>query len=248
LNAIIVDDEENARITLTLLIRDHIPQLNVIGSYASLKEARNAIAERKPDLVFLDVQMPDESGLSLWKYFPQPDFHVVFTTSYQQYALQAIRLSALDYLLKPIDIDDLFRVVQKLQDNSSIKRLDQRLSVLETNLAQPASSITQIVLPTHDSLLVIKLDDIVRCESDNNYTKFFLVNGIQHLISKPLKEYESVLPSEIFLRIHQSHLINLRFVLRYVRGKPGQVEMNDGSILPVSRERKEALVNRLTKM
>ena len=245
MKAIIIDDEENARITLSILIRDHIPQLVVAGSYGSLGAAREGIEQLKPDVVFLDVQMPDEWGLALWKYFPQPSFNVVFTTSYEQYALQAIRLSALDYLLKPIDIDDLNRVVEKLNNQSIVTRLDQRLAVLEENLSR-TSRISQLVLPTYETLEVVKLAEIIRCESDNNYTRFFLADGKEYLISKPLKEYEALLPQEMFLRIHQSHLINLSYVTRFIKGKAAQVEMRNGTVLPVSRERKEQLVQRLS--
>lgn len=246
MKAVIIDDEDNARITLSLLIQQHAQQLTLVGAFPSLDEATKFIREEKPHVVFLDVQMPGESGLALWKYFPQPDFDIVITTAHHQYALQAIRLSALDYLLKPIDIDDLTRVVQKVIQQSSSKRIGERLTALEANLA--TASFSQIVLHTHDSLIVVKLADILRCESDNNYTRFFLINGTQYLVSKPLKEYESLLPSTMFCRIHQSHLVNLKYVSKYIKGKAGTVELVDGNTLPVSKERKEWLISMLDKI
>jgi len=247
LKAIIIDDEENARITLSLLIREHAPQINIVGTYSSLQDAHHAILKMKPDVVFLDVQMPGESGLTLWKYFPFPDFDVVFTTAHHQYALQAIRLSALDYLLKPIDIEELSRVVHKLFQVSSKEKINERLSVLEANMAS-ASTISQIVLPTHNSLIVIKLSDIIRCESDSNYTRFFLLGASEYLVSKSLKEYENILPANSFLRIHQSHLINLSYVKKYIKGKIGSVELVDNTVLPVSKERKETLLAMLNSI
>jgi two-component system LytT family response regulator len=247
MNAIIIDDEENARIALSLMIREHIPHLSVVGCYSSLAEAHSAIAENAIDVVFLDIQMPHESGFQLWKYFPQPTFHVVFTTAHQQYAIQAIRLSALDYLLKPIDIEELELVVQKLIQRIVASQIGERLAVLEANLKN-TSAVSQIVLPAQNSLIVVRIDDIVRCESDNNYTKFFLRNGTEHLTSKTLKEYENILPTGTFLRIHQSHLISLKYVTRYIKGKNNFVEMTDGIKLPVSKERKDMLIDMLGKI
>jgi two-component system LytT family response regulator len=244
MNAIIIDDEENARIALSLLIREHTPQLSLLGCYSSLTEAHAAITEREIDVVFLDIQMPHESGFQLWKYFPRPAFHVVFTTAHQQYAIQAIRLSALDYLLKPIDIEELELVVQKLIQRTFTSQIGERLAVLEANLKN-TPAISQIILPAQNSLIVVKIEDIVRCESDNNYTKIFLRDRTEHLISKTLKEYENILPASFFLRIHQSHLINLKNVKRYIKGKNNFVEMADGVQLPVSKERKDTLLEML---
>lgn len=244
MKGIIIDDEENARIALSLLIKEHAPQIKLIGSYASLAEANQPIVDGNPDVVFLDIQMPDELGLQLWKYFPQPHFHVVFTTAYHQYALRAIHLSALDYLLKPIDIDELNRVVKKLERQTSLYNIGERLAILEANMTN-TSTISQIVLSMHDGLIVVKLEDIIRCESDNNYTRFILQNGEEHLISKTLKEYENMLPADMFLRIHQSHLINLKFVKKYKKGKRSLVELTNGVIIPVSNEKKEILIEML---
>jgi two-component system LytT family response regulator len=247
MNAIIIDDEENARITLSLMIREHTPHITLVGCYSSLADAHSAIAENAIDVIFLDIQMPNESGFQLWKYFPNPTFHVVFTTAHQQYAIQAIRLSALDYLLKPIDIEELELVVQKLIQRKVASQIGDRLAVLEANLKN-TPAISQIILPTQNSLIVIKIEDIVRCESDNNYTRFFLRDRTEHLISKTLKEYENILPIQTFLRIHQSHLINLKYVTRYMKGKNNFVEMADGVQLPVSKERKETLLAMLGKI
>jgi two-component system LytT family response regulator len=191
--------------------------------------------------------MPDESGLELWRYFAKPAFNVVFTTAYHQYAIQAIKLAAFDYLLKPIDIDELVTVVGRLQEHQHIKSIESRLETLEFNLKSQQSP-SRIVLPTSDSLMVVKIDDIVRAESDDNYTNFFLSDNSKHLVSKTLKEFESLLPKERFLRIHQSHLVHLAFIKKLVKGKPGFVQMTDGSKLPVARERRDFVIEALNRI
>ncbi|RAV98513.1 LytR/AlgR family response regulator transcription factor [Pseudochryseolinea flava] len=247
MRAIIIDDEENARIALSVLIEQHTAGVKIEGMYPSLKEGCRMIEETKPDVVFLDIQMPDESGLELWKYFAKPFFNVVFTTAYHQYAIQAIKLAAFDYLLKPIDIDELIAVIARLQDQKNVKSIEARLEALENNLRHQQTS-PRIVLPASDSLMVIKIEDVVRAESDDNYTYFFLVDGSKHLVSKTLKEFESLLPKERFLRIHQSHLVNLDFIRKLVKGKSGFAQMSDGSKLPVARERRDSVMEALSKL
>lgn len=247
MRAVIIDDEENARVALSVLIEQHTTGVEIEGMFPSLKEGCKMITVLKPDVVFLDIQMPDESGLELWKYFPKPSFNVVFTTAYHQYAIQAIKLSAFDYLLKPIDIDELTVVIGKLQEHRNIKSIEARLESLENNLKSHQAP-SRVVLPTSDSLMVVKIDDIVRAESDDNYTYFFLADNSKHLVSKTLKEFESLLPKERFLRIHQSHLVNLDFIKKFVRGKSGFVQMSDGSKLPVARERKDFVIEALGRV
>jgi two-component system LytT family response regulator len=245
--AVIIDDEENARVALAVLIEQHTTGVKIEGMYASLKEGCKMITALKPDVVFLDIQMPDESGLELWKYFPKPTFNVVFTTAYHQYAIQAIKLAAFDYLLKPIDIDELVSVVGRLQEHRHVKSIEARLETLEANLKHQHAP-SRIVLPTSDSLMIVKIEDIIRAESDDNYTYFFLSDNSKHLVSKTLKEFESLLPKERFIRIHQSHLVNVDFIKKLVKGKSGFVQMADGSKLPVARERKDFVIEALGRL
>jgi two-component system LytT family response regulator len=247
IKAIIIDDEENARVALSVLIKEHTPEISILGTYESLQEANPAIVKLRPEVVFLDIQMPGETGLELWKYFPQPFFDVIFTTAFHQYAIEAIKLSAFDYLLKPIDIDELMRVVDKLMHHQPSKKIEERLLALERNLSTTQTA-SQIVLPTLESFIVVKIADILRVESDDNYARFFMLDGTAHLVSRTLKEYEGLLPKPLFLRVHQSHLINLKFVKQYLKGKTGQVEMVNGEKLPVSRERKDSLIEVLGKV
>jgi len=247
LKAIIIDDEENARIALSVILEEYETEISIQGMYASLAEARPAIERLKPNVVFLDIQMPGESGLELWKYFPHPTFDVVFTTAFHQYAIEAFKLSAFDYLLKPIDIDELSRVVKKLMLHHPAKKIEERLMALENNLSN-TQTVSQIVLPTLESFIVVKIADIIRVESDDNYSRFFLVDNTVHLVSRTLKEYEALLPKPTFLRVHQSHLINLKFVKQYLKGKLGLVEMINGEKLPVSRERKDTLIEALGRV
>jgi two-component system, LytTR family, response regulator len=247
MKAIIIDDEENARIALSVLINDHAPELRLHGVFPSLEEAHKVISKEPIDVVFLDIQMPKQSGFDLWKYFPNPSFHVVFTTAYSEYAIKAIRLSALDYLLKPVDIEELVRVVNKLKLQAKTKNIDERLEVLESNL-KSSSSITQIVLPTLNALIVVKISEIVRCESDDNYTRFYLQDKTEYLVSRTLKEYETILPSHTFFRVHQSHLVNINYVKKFLRGKASAVELINCCLIPVSKDKRELFIEKLNNV
>ncbi len=246
IRAIIIDDERIGRETLESLLSDCCPDVAVVAQADSIEAGRAAITKHDPDLVFLDIEMPFGNGFELLEALPGARFEVIFTTAYDQYAIRAIRFSALDYLLKPIDRDELIAAVAKARKRLSGSRvLNQNLEVLLENLRHTASEHNKIALPTDDGLILVQVTQIIRCEADGNYTRFYLAGGEAMLVSKTLKEFETLLAEMNFLRIHHSHLVNVSHVRKYVRGEGGLVVMSDSTSVPVSRRKKDELIRRL---
>jgi two-component system LytT family response regulator len=256
IRAIIVDDEELGRRTLRNLLTEYCPSIEVIEESASAASARAAVLKHAPDVVFLDIEMPGETGFDLLDSI-HPDhrtFAVIFVTAHDHYALRAIKASAMDYLLKPIDIDELRIAVAKLRPPSvepSETRepyADHVQAVLD-NVRAGSYGVTRIALPTALGLRLVNPTDIVRCEGDNNYSTFFLVSGDKIIVSRTVREFEDILTQSDFVRIHKSHLINLRHVRQYLRetqrDSGGYVVMANGTRLEVSRRKKEELLRRI---
>ncbi len=198
------------------------------------------IKKNSPEVVFLDIQMPDGSGFNLLESFNNANFHVVFITAYDQYALKAIKFSALDYILKPIDPQQLINAVEKVKKIAPAKiQSPERI----TNLLKNNKNISKIALPTLNGYRFVNIKDIIRCESDNNYTNFYLQTTEQLIVTRTLKEYEIMLKDDSFVRVHQSHLVNLDFVEQYIKGDGGTVIMSDGSEVEISRRKKETFLN-----
>jgi two-component system LytT family response regulator len=242
LKAIIVDDEPDCCETLSMLLERYCPEVAVTAVCSSGAAALLTIPEQKPQLVFLDIEMPHMNGFQLLEQLPAIDFELIFTTSYDQYAIKAIRFSALDYLLKPVDREELRQAVQKV-----VKRqqppLPQQLEILLQKLHQPAT--TRIAIPTLEGLQMIPVASIISCRSDSNYTTLYLKDKQKLTASRTLKEVEEMLEGLSFLRVHQSHLANLDEVTRYVRGEGGYLVMSDGSTVDVARSRKDLLLQKL---
>jgi two-component system LytT family response regulator len=242
LKAIIVDDEPDCCETLTILLGSYCPEVEVSAVCYSGATAMEAIARSKPQLVFLDIEMPHMNGFQLLERLPVIDFDLVFTTSYDQYAIKAIRFSAMDYLLKPVDREELKHAVQKV-----IRRqqppLPQQLEILLQKLQQPP--VSKIAIPTVEGLQMIAVDAIISCKSDSNYTTLYLKGKQKITASRTLKDVEEMLEGLPFLRVHQSHLVNLDEVNKYVRGEGGYLVMSDGSAVDVARSRKEVLLHKL---
>ncbi|MBM3434670.1 MAG: response regulator transcription factor [Bacteroidetes bacterium] len=233
---VIVDDEGKARTTLKNLLEVHCPsRINVIGEADCVERGLEIIQAMNPDLVFLDVQMPDGTGFDLLEQIPEIRFKVIFASAFDKFAIQAFKFSALDYLLKPVEAEKLIEAVSKLDESERFKELNKKLEVLLSN----KNSFEKIALPTLDGIIFVKIKEIVRCESDNNYTGIFLKSGEKIMVSRTLKEYDDMLTPFNFFRIHKSHLINLGFLARYKKGEGGFVIMEDGAELEVSRRRKE---------
>jgi two-component system LytT family response regulator len=244
ISVVIVDDEPKARETIANLLALSPVKVNLIGDAKDIASAFETINRLAPQLVLLDINLPDGTGFDLLKRFEKINFQVVFITAHEEYAIQAFKCSALDYVLKPINSADLFQAIEKANDRLSNDEMAGKLNALLSNL----DKLRKIVLKTAESIHIINVDTIIRCEADVNYTTFFLVNGKKLLVSKPLKDYDELLGPTGFFRTHQSHLINLDHMLRYDKNDGGYIVMDDNSPVPVSTRRKEALFELFGKM
>jgi two-component system, LytTR family, response regulator len=242
IKAILVDDEMHGLDTLGILLAEFCPEVQVIDRCPSAKKALESITKTKPDLVFLDIEMPVMNGFELLEQFEQIPFSVIFTTSYDQYAIKAIRFSALDYLLKPVDPKELIAAIRKVSKKNNPPTSEQ-LQMLMDQLQHRESPLTRIAIPTSEGFELVPADQVVRCEADDNYTYLFLKNTKRIIASRTLKEIEEQLREfPAFVRVHHSYIVNLNEVVKYVRGEGGYLLMTDGSTVNVSRSRKEGLL------
>lgn len=242
MKSIIIDDEPNSRDVLKNMLNDFFPEVQVLKLVDNATEGIKAIKLYKPDVVFLDVEMPGGNGFKVLEAFPEPAFKVIFTTAYSEYALKALKLSALEYLLKPINVEELQTAVEKAKIRQSEVQ-NKKLRLLEGYLGPNGGQYRQIALPVSDGYDLIELNDIIRCESDRNYTRFYLTGKESILVARTLGEYEELLHDAGFCRVHNSNLINLRHVKKYIRGKKGQVLMTDGTYVDVASRRKDDFLN-----
>lgn len=242
IKAIIIDDEIHCLETLSILLNEYCPEVQLLKQCHSAKEGLDAIDKLKPELVFLDVEMPAMNGFELLKQLPDISFAIIFTTSYHQYAIKAIRYSALDYLLKPIDPKELMSAVKKVQDHRLLPMAEQ-FQMLLKQINGKNNSFHKIAIPTAEGFELIPADQIILCEANDNYTDFVLKNNIKIIACRTLKDIEEqLLDFSFFIRVHNSFLVNLNEVTKYVRGEGGYLVMSDGSSVNVSRSRKEALL------
>jgi two-component system, LytTR family, response regulator len=253
LKAVIIDDEANAREALRNMIQLVSTDVEIIGEAKNVDLGIELIHSSKPNLVFLDIQMPGKTGFDLLASFKEINFGVIFTTAYQEFAVKAFRFSAIDYLLKPIDPDELQDAIEKYKNQ--IKTIDnQQIKILQEHFENPSNPPIQrksndnqrIALPASEGIHFVNLNDIIQCESMGSYTKFHLKSGQKIVVSKILKDYEEILDNYYFYRVHQSNIVNLEHIKRYVKGDGGQVWMSDNAEVEVSRRRKDeflALLN-----
>lgn len=237
IKCIIVDDELRARNGLKKLVENYCEGIEVIDMADSVASARKLIAETQPDLVFLDIDMPDGDGFDLLEEMDDIPFEVIFATAYDQFALKAIKFSALDYLLKPIDLDELVAAVNKVHQKLGAKPNLEKYQSLKANIAQRA--LERLALPASDGLVFVSIKDIVRLQSDGSYTTFHLQGNKTVVVTKTLGEYEEMLQENGFFRTHNSYIINMNRIDKYVRGRGGYVVMDDGSSVDVSARRKD---------
>ena len=244
IRAIIVDDEPYCCDTLETMLEKYCPEVQLVAICHSGEDAIAAIGQQKPDLVFLDIEMPRMNGFDMLQKIGTINFEIIFTTSFDQYALRAIRFSALDYLLKPIDKEDLVNSVQKVIQRTQ-KPIAQQLQLLMQKLQQPVNPLNKIALPTMEGLQMVPVESILYCESDSNYTIFYLKDKQKIIVSRTLKEIEELLEEFSFARVHSSYLVNLREVNKYIKGEGGYLVLNDGSTVNVSASRKKLLLAKL---
>ncbi|TMI91783.1 MAG: response regulator [Bacteroidetes bacterium] len=243
LKAIIVDDEPYCCEALATLMED-FSDVEIAAVCHNAADALVAIQKHSPDLVFLDVEMPKINGFEMLEQLGSVNFHLIFTTSYDKYALKAIRFSAIDYLLKPVDSEELQNAVNKVV-NRSQKPVAQQLEILMQKIHAPTTPINRIAMPTMEGLQMIQVDSIISCESDSNYTILHLKDKRKKVVSSTLKEIEELLEDHSFTRVHRCYLVNLNEIEKYLKGEGGYLVMSDGSTIDVSRSKKEVLLKKL---
>lgn len=239
LKAVIVEDENKARETLKVLLASFCPEVELVGDGANVRDGVNIIDTYEPDLVFLDIEMRSGTGFDLLKRVKYQDFDIVFTTAYQEYALKAIKAHAADYLLKPIDPDELKEAVKIVAKKREREAQNRSVETVLQGLGSLKPGAQAITLHTHDGMEFVKIQDILRCEASGSYTSFHLVSGQSLMISKNIGEFEAQLYPHGFFRVHQSHMVNMALIRKYVRGRGQHVVLSDGSEVEVSHRRRE---------
>lgn len=244
IRCVIVDDENKAREILGEMLKLYCSDVVVVGEAHNVNSAYEIIQKEKPDLVLLDIKMPDGSGFDLLNKFSNIDFKVIFITAHEEYAIKAFRFSALDYLLKPIDPSDLMSAIEKISQASDENGFNEQFETFKNNYFEGENKDDKrIVLKTQENIYIIYLRDVIRCQSEKNYTYFYFSNRERIIVSKTLKEFEDILSEFNFMRVHRSHLINLKYIDRFEKIEGGMVIMTDGSKVEVSHRKKEALLN-----
>jgi two-component system, LytTR family, response regulator len=238
ITAIIIDDEAKGRLALREKLLAYCPQIKIVAEAANGQDALVMIEKYKPHLIFLDIEMPRMNGFEMLNKVPDKNFHIIFTTAYDQYAIKAIKYAAFDYLLKPIDIEELKTAVEKI-DTKENNQTKKQVELLQQNMQHPKRQLNKLAIPTLEGLLFFDINDIVHLEANSNYTYIYLSNKTKITASKTLKEFEEFLPDDIFFRTHHSHLINLNYIKRYIKGDGGQIELQNGTYVDVSRRKKE---------
>lgn len=246
IKAVIIDDERNSRMALAKLIEVYAKDVKILAEAASLEEGLHAIKTHQPDLVFLDLEMPDHNGLELFEQLDKINFEVIITTGHQEYAVKAVRTAALDYLLKPIDIEELEQAIGRVFAKRKQKRENKNFDIFIKNFKNVSEQ--QIALASSDGLTFLKVKEIIYCKGDGAYTYFFINDGSKITVSKNLKEFEELLSDKGFFRIHKSYLINLTHMKKYVRGDGGYVVLSNGDNADVSKRKKEGFLKQISKV
>jgi len=243
IKALIIDDEANARKGLRLVLQKYCPEVEVLALCESPEVGLEKIEALNPDLIFLDVQMPKMSGFDLLQKIPEINFEVIFVTAYDRYAIKAIKFSALDYLLKPIDVDELITAVQRISKKKKNKAA--KYKSLLNNVKPGADKLKRLAIPSDNEIIMQPIEEIIYCEADSSYTTLFLANGKKITVAKTLKEFENILPESDFCRIHHSTLVNMAHVTKYIKGEGGYVIISNDKHLNVSRRKKESFLQQL---
>ena len=242
INAIIIDDEVRARVSLQLLLEEYCPNIKILEQCETLAEGIKAINKFKPNIVFLDIEMPAHSGLELFDFFNEEeiDFSVIFTTAYSQYAIKAFKFSAIDYLLKPIHPEELIEAVKRFEKTKS-----QNIKILKENLYQ--NKLNKIAVPTGNSILFLETDQILYVKGEGSYCEIVLLNGEKIICSRYLKNFEDILSSYCnFLRVQKSYIANLNYVSVYNKSDGGNLEFNNKTCIPISLDKVDLIMEKIT--
>lgn len=243
ISALIVDDEKNGRENLAGLIKSHCPQIKVVGEARSVEQAIASIQEHQPQLIFLDIEMPGGNGFQLLEHFKEFPFEVIFVTAYDNYAIRAIRFSASDYILKPINLNELIAAVDKVSQRIRNRSENERIRQLYLNTMHPANP--KIGLPTGDRVEFVEVKSIIRCQGESNYTHLYFSDRKPMLTAKSLIEFEELLAEYHFIRVHKTHLVNLNHVTSFTKNDGGILSMSNGDSVSISRRRKDSVLGHL---
>ncbi len=243
ISALIVDDEKNGRENLSGLIKTHCQQIRIVGEVGSVQEAILEIQEHHPQIIFLDIEMPGGNGFQLLEHFKDFPFEVIFVTAYDNYVLKAIRFSASDYILKPINLNELIAAVDKVSQRIRLQTENERIRQLYQNTMHPANP--KIGLPTGDRVEFVEVKSIVHCRGESNYTHLYFTDRKPLLVAKTLIEFEELLADYQFIRVHKAHLINLNHVTSFTKNDGGILTMSNGDSVAISRRRKEETLKQL---
>jgi two-component system LytT family response regulator len=237
LKAIIIEDETKARRVLEELIKEYCPDIEILASLDSVPEGVKAISKYQPNIVFLDIEMPQYNGFQLFDFVEEINFEVIFTTAYQEYAIQAFEVSAIAYLLKPIQIEKLIQAIEKVKEKNHAQQSKERIQVMKSALGQ--EKVSKIALPISEGFLFVELNDIMYLTAEGSYTTIFLRDGRKFLVSKNVKSFEDVFHHSFFFRPHRSYLINLNAVKQFVRQDGGYILMENGDSVSLSKDKKD---------
>jgi len=243
IKALLIDDEKTSRNVLRSYLQKYCPDVEILGEAENVTEAIAAIKTFAPQLIFLDVEMPQGNGFDLLEAVGEQPFETIFVTAFDQYAIQALNYSAAYYLLKPVSIDELIQAVDKVRSSIQSQQIKPHARVLLENFQVLNEQHKKLVLPLMEGFEVVKLEEIVSCEAHDNFTDFHFANRPKMMICRTLKFYEELLSQSGFLRVHKSHLVNLHHITKYHKGKGGEVIMSDGQHIAVSAQKKESLMS-----
>jgi two-component system LytT family response regulator len=245
LKTVIIDDDYVSRMILREMLEKFLGNIEILGEAGSVKDGVRLIEDSNPELVLLDISLPDGTGFDLLDRLKKTEFKLIFITAYSEFAIKAFKYSTLDYIVKPIDVDDLTNAIRRI---SQIQETENNNSVktLKENLLTPAEKTSKtIALPETNGFAIIKIEDIIRCEGKRNYTRIIFKEGEEKIVSRTLLEFEHLLTPLGFIRIHRSHLVNILNVVRYIKSDGGKVELKSGELLKVSPKHKEELLNKI---
>jgi two-component system, LytTR family, response regulator len=246
IKAIIIDDIEQARITFKKDLEVYAPDITVIGEASGVIEGAKLLKQQQPDILFLDIQMQDGSGFDLLDILPSIPFKIIFITASDAHAIKAFRYAAIDYLLKPVDPDELVQALSKFRSENANEEV--KYNLLNDSLKNHSKSNERLALHAQDKIHIVNINEIIRCESTVNYTEFFFKDSKRIVVSKTLKDFEDILGDQGFYRVHQSHLVNTRLIKEFVKTEGGHLIMIDGKMIPVSTRKRAEVVKMLESL